>query len=146
MKYFELAAALLLCGSAHAATYVYQAQAYKEHDGRCGGDLLPFQVTMTLKQPLPPNSTLDTESIRALAVSAGGNYHWGHRFNKLHSHSAEFSTDANGTITQWNLYDARSRQENYATQNLTNGVIDYITFHCGGAGTDGDPGVWTRTE
>jgi hypothetical protein len=146
MKYFEIAAALLLCGSAHAATYVYQANAYQGHEGRCGGDLLPFQVTMTLKRPLPPSSTLDNVSIRALAVSAGGNYQWSQRFNKVHSHQARFSTDANGTIITWVLGDSRSAREFFGTENDTEEVKDSIEFKCGGAGGSGDPGVWTRTE
>jgi hypothetical protein len=50
MRFVIACAALSVCGSAQAATYVYQANAYQGHNGRCGAKLLPFQVTRLYKR------------------------------------------------------------------------------------------------
>jgi hypothetical protein len=146
MRFVIACAALSVCGSAQAATYVYQANAYQGHNGRCGAKLLPFQVTMTLQAPLPLNTTTANASLKTLSVYAGERNQWHQRFTKNNSHQANFTTDQAGTITQWVLGGAKGLHEGFSSDNETNDVRDTINFKCGGAGVDNDPGVWTRTE
>ena len=146
MKHLTLCAALLLCSNAQAATYVYQANAYQGHDGRCGGQLLPFQVTITVRKAIPPNSSNLIVSLKTLSIYAGENYQWGRRFNKQHTDGGAFTTDPDGHITEWNVAGATNHRRGFYTQNQTGDVRDFVQFMCGSAGGAGDPGTWTRTK
>jgi hypothetical protein len=144
MKHLTLCAALLLCGNVHAATYVYQANAYQSHDG-CGRALLPFQMTITVRRPFPPNSNLNVP-FQSIAVNAGGNYQWGYRNTKKHELGGLFTTDSNGDIIEWTVGGAKARFVQAATHNESNSVEDVIEFKCGSAGNQNRPGTWTRTN
>jgi hypothetical protein len=104
-----------------------------------------FQLTITLKTPLPPSSTL-TVPLKTLLINAGGTHTWSKRFNMGNSDGATFTTDSSGSITQWLVNGAKSRRAQFATNNEANNVLDTIYFKCGGAGSRNDPGVWSRTE
>jgi hypothetical protein len=145
MKHLAVFTALLLCGNVHAATYVYQANAYKGHNGRCGGALLPFQITITVKKAFPPDSNI-YEPLKTISVSAGGKYQWERRFGKKHNNSPFFATDSNGQITAWGINGAMSLHTQVWSQNETGDVSDGVVFKCGAAGSQNDPGTWTRTN
>ena len=144
MKYFTLCAALLLCGSAQAATYVYQVNAYQGHE-RCGRRFLPAQVTITVAEALPPNSNLSVP-LKTFKLKAGYLFHWSKGYSKTNSDIVGFTTNSNGDITQWSVSAATSGGRGFFTQNETGDVIDLVEFKCGSAGVDGNPGTWTRTQ
>ena len=146
MKQLMLCAALLLCSSAQAATYIYQANAYSGHEGRCGGSLLPFQVTITARKALPPNTTRKDAPLKTVAVNAGGKYQWGYTATKKHELGGLFVTDSNGDITEWNFSAATNGHRWFNTHNQPGSVEDMINFKCGGASVQDNPGTWTRTE
>jgi hypothetical protein len=145
MKYVLWCAALLSYGSAHGATYVYQANAYQQHGGRCSKALLPFQITIKIAEPLPPNTSFGG-NIRSFAVSAGGKYQWSRTYDKMHPEQETFMTDSQGVITSWSVGAVRGSNRYVSSFNNTNGVEDDIVFRCGAADVKNNPGVWTRTE
>jgi hypothetical protein len=145
MRHLTLIAALLLFSSAQAATYVYQASPYQDHQGRCGGTLLPFQMTITVTKAFPPNRKLNM-TFQTVAIDAGGKYQWGYRSTKKHQLSGLFTTDANGDITEWSVGASKFARTQAWTHNETGSVGDVVEFKCGAAGTQNDPGTWTRTE
>ena len=146
MKHLTLCAALLLCCNAHAATYVYQANAYQGHGGRCGRALLPFQVTITVRKAFPPNSNLNDAPLQAISINAGGKLQWGYRATKKRELGGLFVTDSNGDITEWNIGASMSRFKQFRTSTEAGPVEDVVEFKCGSAENQNDPGAWTRTE
>ena len=144
MKHLIVLAALLLCSNAQAATCVYQANAYKGHNG-CGRALLPFQMTITVHKVFPPNSNLNVP-FETIYLNAGGKYQWGYRNTKKHELGGIFVTDENGNITGWSVAGSMARFVQAWTHNEPNSVGDAVVFKCGGAGNANHPGSWTRTE
>ena len=118
MKYLTLFAALLLCSNAQAATYVYQANAYQGHGGRCGGVLVPFQLTVTVKKVLPPNSNLIVP-VETVSLNAGGKYQWERSYKKKDGYEDGFTTDSNGDIVAWTVTAGESHRTYVVTQNET---------------------------
>ncbi len=57
MKWFAIVAALALCSSARAATYVHETNAYQGYTER-GRYFLPFLLTITIWKPLRLSSIL----------------------------------------------------------------------------------------
>jgi hypothetical protein len=146
MKYLTVFAALLLCSSGQAATYVYQANAYQGYRGSCGEQLLPFQMTITVDNAFPPNSKFNDAPLQAIWINAGGKYQWGYHASKKRALGGSFVTNSNGDITEWAVGAAKSARKQAFTHNETGSVEDLVEFNCGSAGVDGDPGAWTRTE
>src|ERR1700733_3084049 len=132
MKHLALCAALLLCGNAQAATYVYKANAYQGHEGRCGGGLLPFKMTITVRPTFPPNSNLNVP-IEAISLNAGEGFGWKVHNTKKHQLGGIFVTDAQANIAQWSVAGGYHRSDAW-TINEDGTVEDMVEFRCGSAG------------
>jgi hypothetical protein len=146
MKHLIVLAALLLCSNAQAATYVYQAKAYQGHAGRCGGKLLPFQLTITVSQAIPPNSSNLTVPLQTISINAGGKYQWEREFNKKDTDNGQFTTDLDGDITAWIVAGGTTHRRLVFSQNQIGNVQDSVRFKCGSAGGEGNPGKWKQEE
>jgi hypothetical protein len=145
MKYLTLFAALLLCGNGQAATYVYQANPYQHHQGRCGKLFQPLRVKITVGEAFPPNSNLNLP-LQTISVNAGEGFEWGERFTNKHSDNAIFTTDANGDIIAWDVSAKLSKRVMVSTINVTNTIEDDVEFSCGAADVENNPGTWKRTK
>jgi hypothetical protein len=146
VKYLTACAGILLCNSASAATYVYQTNPNQGHSGRCGRELLPFQLTITVQEPFPLNADSIIIPLESIYVNAGGKYQWGRKYNKKHTDGASITTDSNGNIIGWDVSGAKTQRVQSWTHNISGSIEDIAEFKCGTEGSANNPGTWTRTE
>jgi hypothetical protein len=145
MKFFTIVAALLLCNSASAATFVYQQNPNQQHGGRYGKDLLPFQLTIITHKGIPANTT-ETLAVKSVTLNAGGKFQWTQKYNKKLNGNAQFTTDANDNIIAWVVGGGHRRSRVASLNDASYGVQDLLTFPCGTEGSTNNPGTWTHTE
>jgi hypothetical protein len=114
--------------------------------GGAGGDLLPFQVTITVSQDIPPNNSNLIVPLQTISLNAGGKYQWERKFNEKHTDSAQFTTDPDGHVTRWTVGGGAHDHRVFYTEDEVGFVQDAVRFKCGTAMGTFDPGKWKQKE